>query len=258
MVNIDPNQLIGIMVSLLVLPPSWFMVRSYIQTGIKDFALFGVMFIDSFLLLVADPLAGITNLLFFYQLHHVAIDLVYFMMLVHALGLVRNNISKYFLGFGTIWFILLVIMTLQWTLFSQPDKVLWFGFSIPHSYSSYYPLGAGFLLGETIVYSTAFRIIGDLFRVFVVLTLIATYLKITIVEETESYKKAKRIWLCIWVLFLTHALLLFPWFALTEEINVFLLIAGGLLVYHTLRHPKAFLLTQQQVDRLEKSRPTLS
>lgn len=254
MIDLTLNQTIGLVVSLTALLPTWILTRKFLQTGVQDYLLFAFLALVSFLVMVSDPVAGITELLAVIQLHNIAIDVAYLLMFLHALKFRWNTPPKMLGLVGVGWFLLLSCLTLSWEPFTQPQSVEWFGLIIPHSFSGYYPIGAGIKFEETIIYSSAFRLIGDSYRLFVLGIVFAIYLVTPLIEDSDEYNKIKRVWLVIWLMFLVHAVLLFPWFAITELVNIFLLIAGALVTYITVKYPDAMLLTNEQILRMKKEK----
>jgi hypothetical protein len=128
-----------------------------------------------------------------------------------------------------------------------------FFFELPHSFSAYWPLGAGLELENgVIIYSTAFRYIGELYRIFSLGLLIFAYVTFHPYDKSEEVGRGKRLWLIVWFFLLLHAISLFPWLNITEIVSIFLLIDGAVLAYILLRMPEYLIISHSQYIRFHK------
>lgn len=252
MMLLTSDQLMGLFLAFIGMFPSIYLLKLYFKTKISDYLLFGLFFIDGIGVLILDPLAGYFNLLILYQLHHIAIDTAFLILFIHACRMIWKKIPKFVLGIGIGYYVVLFILTALWQLIPQPPAAVVLFITLPHSYSTYYPAGAGLRINEVIIYSTAFRYIGEFFRLFSLSFLFyAYYFKTkTIVHEGDKQtKNIRRIWLIIWFLFLIHTFSLFPWFPFPYE-GVYLVIAAILIFYITFFFPEGLLLSSVQLTRI--------
>ena len=246
------NQSLGIIVAIIALFPVPLLVNFYLKSKDLDFLLFAFVFIFGAIVLIADALVSITNLLIIIQIHHFSIDIMFFLLFLHAIRIRWTKAPKIIFYTGVIWFILLAILTLSWKLMVQPTHAKVLFWDLPHTFSSYFPKGAGLMLADgTVIYSTAFRYLGEFYRIYVVSILLFSYLKIEIIHQTNKIEKAKKLWIFIWICLLIHSIaLFFPTF--TELVSVFLLVGGIVAVYIVIRVPEALLLTHAQISRAVK------
>jgi hypothetical protein len=218
-----------------------------------DYLLFGLFFFTGFVILLFDPIASITNELIFYQIHHVAIDTAYLILILHALRTRWPNPPFLFFAIGILWYILLFTLTLLCQIMPQPEAAMVIFLELPHSFSTYWPLGAGLELENgIIIYSTAFRYIGELYRIFSLVLLIFAYLTFHPYDKSLEVGRGKRLWLIVWLFLLLHAISMFPWLNITEIVSLFLLIDGALLAYILIRMPEYLIISHSQFMRFHK------
>lgn len=255
---VTPNQLLGVLVAILLTPTVFLLIKSYLRTRITDYLIFASFLFFAGFALIADPLASSTNLLIFYQLHHISIDSAVFSISLHASRVIWSKIPKLFLILSSGYYLFLFVLTMSWHLMIQPDVGKFLFFDIKHSYSSYFPLGAGLTIGNVIIYSTAFRYFGEIYRTIIILFLVWAYIKIKPVETSPRIIWAKRLWIISWLFVLIHAFSLFPWTNITDVVSIFLIISGVLIVFITLTIPEALLISHIQVYRLLKVYDSIS
>ena len=230
MLEVSLNQLIGIIPGLIALIFSIMLFRYYLILRFVDYLLFGMFFFFGFIILIVDPIASVTNELVFYQIHHIAIDTAYLILILHALRTRWHILPLFFLAIGIIWYLLLFTLTLFWQIMPQPETAMVIFLDLPHSFSTYWPLGAGLELENgIIIYSTAFRYIGELYRFFSLGLLIFAYLTFKPSDKSKEVVRGKRLWLIVWFFLLLHAISLFHWLNITEIVSLFLLIDGAVL-----------------------------
>ncbi len=247
------NQLLGLFIAFLGIFPSILLFRLYIQTKISDYFLFALFFLIGDLILIFDPLAGVTNLLLFYQLHHLTITTAFFILFIHACRMSWKRIPKIIIGIGTGYYIILVLLILLWKVQTQPTYATVLFFYLPHDFSTYFPQGAGLVINGIYIYSTGFSYIEDFYRVFSLCFLFYAYYFKTrplLKERDNKIIKARYIWLLIWTLFLFHTISLFPWFLVSDYESLFLILAALLIFYITIFLPEGLLLSSAQLTRI--------
>ena len=252
MIELTPDQIMGLFLAIIGIFPSILLFRMYMETKITDYLLFGLFFLDGIAVLILDPIAGIMHQLIFYQAHHICIDIAFLILFIHACRMSWKKIPNVILALGIGYFLVLFIMTLMWQIFPQKpyDTVIFF--YLPHSYSSYYPNGAGLRINNVLIYSTAYRYIGEFYRFFSLGFLFYAYYFKTrpiVREEDQKIKKARKIWLLIWGLFLLHTISLFPWFTFSF-VGISLVIAAILFLYISFFLPEGLLISNAQLTRI--------
>ncbi|MHA2363781.1 MAG: PAS domain S-box protein [Candidatus Hodarchaeales archaeon] len=247
------NQWLGVFVALLGTITIPILIRQYFKTKIKDYLIFSTFFLSGIIILIADPIAGATDLLIFYQIHHIAIDIAFFLLLLHAIRLMDNRFNSIFWYLGIIWLSLLVFLTLLWSPMIQPETATVLFLDLPHGFSSYYPRGAGLVSADgSIIYSTGFRYIGELYRLYCLGFLLYAYITVKPVLPSERIRRARKLWIIVWIMILIHALSLFPWLNITEDVSIFLIIAGAFMLYLPIKYPEALLISHPQVLRIKE------
>ena len=245
------NELLGLILAFVGIFPSILLLKLYFQTKITDYLLFGLFFLDGIMVLVLDPIAGITNNLIFFQLHHLSIDFAFLLLFIHACRMTWKRIPRSVLFIGFSYYLILLFMTLLWQNFTQPEFANVIFINLPHSFSSYFPEGAGLKYNGIIIYSTAFRYIGEFFRIFSLIFLFNAYYfksRPYLIESDNKIVRARQIWLLIWSLFLLHtlSLIFFPY----SLVSIFLVIAAVLIFYITFFLPEGLLISSVQLTRI--------
>ena len=248
---LNTNQQLGVIVAFVALIPAILLFRQYFKTRLPDYLLFAIFFVDGSLTLILDPIAGVTNILIAYQLHHLTIDLAYLLLFIHGSRIIWKKVPRPLLVVTVVWYAALFIMTALWQPMTQPATATFFWIAnIPHTFSTYYPAGAGLTLNGVIIYSTAYRYWGELFRVYVIAILLYAYINVVPVNRTPRILRAKKIWISVWFVFLLDALTLFPiLYEFNQFISLILLIAGALMTYIAVFIPEAMVISKVQAQR---------
>lgn len=249
--GLTTNQILALLASFLTLVPSSVLIYYYIKTRILDFLLFALFIISGFLSLIADPLADITNHLFFYQLHFSSVDIALLILFFHGAMFRWNEPPKVLVAFVLAWFFLLTGLTLLWEVMLQPEVAKVLFWELPRGYSDYFPRGAGITLSDgTMIYSTAFHFIADFYRFFVLGFLIFVYTTTRVAHPTKNIILARRLWIAIWIMLFINTLSYLPWFLEFEVTNIFNIIGGLMASYITIFIPEGLLLSQSQILRV--------
>ena len=262
MADLIASQILGLIVGFLALIPAGLLLRQFLKTKIRDYALFFLFFLDAFLTLTLDVVAGYTKALLFIQLHHITIDLIYVILILHATRIIWKKTPIAISVITIVWFFALFIMTLLWQITPAVTSGNWLGIpNFPISFSDYAFLADGvtpnvaaaLVFNNMIIYGTQFRIFGDLFRIFAVGLLLYAYITAQPLNPTPKILRAKKIWIVVWIMLLLHAIVLFPPFgatALANLVGLILIIAGILITYIALFIPEAILISRVQVQRV--------
>lgn len=258
MVDLIASQILGLLVGFLALIPSAILLRQFLKTKIRDYFLFFLFFVDAFVTLTLDVIAGYTRELIFIQLHHITIDIIYVLLTIHATRIIWKKVPAIVLGITFVWFFSLMIMTLMWHITPSVTSGNWLGIAnFPISFSDYAfapsNVAAALTVGNIIIYGTQFRIFGDLFRIFGVGLVLYAYITAEPLSPTPKILKAKKLWITVWIMMLLHAIVLFPPFgatALANLVGLILIVAGILITYISLFIPEAILISRVQVQRV--------
>lgn len=261
MITLASAQILGLVVAFLSIIPAALLLRQFLKTKIRDYLIFCIFFLDGFVVLTLDVIAGVTKDLILIKAHHISIDLIYVILILHATRIIWKKTPVIIYAITFVWFFSLMGMTLLWTLTAPVKSGNWLGIaSFPISYSSYAfsdtgtGVAAALKVGSMIIYGTQFRIFGDAFRLWAVGLLLYAYITAQPLNPTPKILKAKKIWIIVWVMILVHAIVLFPPFGgyaiFATVVGLVLIIAGILITYIALFIPEAILISRVQVQRV--------
>ena len=122
---------------------------------------------------------------------------------------------------------------------------------MPHSYSAYFPKGAGLIYNENIIYSTGFRIIGDIFRVCAFIFNLYVYISVKPVVPKDKLNQAKKLWITATLSFLVYAIMILPWMHFIPVIPNLLNLIGLIIVtYITIKIPEGLIISHAQMLRV--------
>lgn len=247
------NQDIYFVVSIGIVYPGYKLFELYSKTKILDFFLFSIFFICGTFVGLTNVLEGITGALIFNQLFELFFDFWYIILLIHALRINEPKISKVILGLAVSYFIFLVILISLWQNFQQPATATVIFLTLSHNYSSFYPMGAGLKLSNNmIIYSSGFRMLGDILRIVISAYLVVTYWKIEPILKTKQIEKAKKLWLAIWIIFLAWNLSIMLPFGPNFPVGILFVISTILILYLTWMNPESMVLSHAQSIRAIK------
>ena len=115
------NQYLSFVAAFLALIPALVLLRYYRRTRVFEYLLFSTFLFTGCLILLADPIAELTNNLLFYQVHSSSIDFALFLLFLHGLRTHKLKHPLIVTTIGISWFLILTIMTAFWQLMQQPD-----------------------------------------------------------------------------------------------------------------------------------------
>ncbi|MCE7734053.1 MAG: hypothetical protein GPJ54_04185 [Candidatus Heimdallarchaeota archaeon] len=231
--------------------PSFFLIHQYRQTKIKDYLFFTSFFGFIFLSTLFEPILQISDNLIFYQLRLGIHNIAWIMLLYQTLRMSKlSTIRSWRWYIGLIWFVLLEFMIILWKPITQPDNISVLGISYHHSSSLVFPEGAGFELDGTLIFSSDYRILAEMFWIYVALIFLINHIKLNLVYPTPRTIRARKLWIISFSLFLVYylpAVLTLNNFRIPEILIVIsIFIIGGIAVYY----PEAILLSDNVIIRI--------
>lgn len=247
------NQDLYFIVSIAVLYPAYKLFELYSKTKILDFLLFSIFFICGTLAGFTNVLEGVTGSLIFNQLFEFFFDFWYIALLIHALRINKPRISKVILGLALGYFVFLVVLISLWQNFHQPATATVLFITLHHNYSSFYPLGAGLKLkNNIIIYSSGFRLLGDLLRIAISTYLVVIYTKIKPIVKTKQIIKAKQLWILAWIIFLIWNIIIMLPLSPNFPVGLLFVIITTLFLYIAWKYPESMVLSHAQSIRAIK------
>lgn len=246
------NQDLYIFATATAIFPCLVLFKVYSKTKILDFLIFSLFWGLGLFVGTTNILVTLTNKLIYYQLFEIFFDFWFILLLLHALRLNREHISLKILILALIYWLFLFILVINWKIFSQPHDATVIFIKLPHNYSSFFPSGAGFQINGIIVYSSGFRMLGDYFRIAIIIYLLISYYKLNPALNIKSTLKVKKLWIFTWLLFLVwNAINLLP-IPSSYPTGLFLFVIGILIMYLSLKYPESMVLSQAQSLRVLK------
>jgi hypothetical protein len=219
----------------------------------RDFLLFALFFIIGGIGLMVVTLSGVYETLFLEQLRTWTITTSTFLLFIHTSKIRWVKTPKIIWFTGIIWYSVIMVLTLFYEIFEQPDKarVLIFG-ELPHGFSGTFPFGAGVRInGDIIIYSTTYSHIWLGFLIFTLSLAIYSYIKTEAFNPTKRIILARRLWIVAWFSYLLYAVIALriveSMDVLGDMSNVFILISIIVIGYISFRLPEAMLITQAQI-----------
>lgn len=178
--------------------------------------------------------------------------LFYFFLYIHATQILWDKPPLYhqLVGFG--YPSLIIIIILLWDIQTQQSSTSVLFIDMSRSYSTFYPNGAGVTFRGTMIYSTSYRLLGDIYRLYVFLLLFYAYWNVEPVHGTKRVVLAKRLWITAIILHIIYLVVFLPGVSLnpiTGLINITSLI---LITFITVRMPETILLSRVQLLRAVK------
>ncbi|MHA2502900.1 MAG: hypothetical protein ACXAE3_08525 [Candidatus Kariarchaeaceae archaeon] len=235
---------------ILALIPAFFTTKNYLRTNIADFMLFSGVFICTALASFSNVVASETELLLFYKINSMVINVTFLILTLHAIRIRFDQPRKLMITLNLIYFSVLTIILFMWQLETQPDvgKVLFW--ELTYSSTNHHPKGAGFSLADgTIIYSTSHYLLGLVYWIYSSLILLYSYITTKPVFSSHRIRRGRQLWVLTWSILLMWAILLLPWAPKTDLINSLLLLSLLLIVFLSIKYPESLLISQTQVIR---------
>jgi len=252
---VDFLLVISILITILCLIPFYTVAKQYYITRLSEYLIFSAVFMTA---AISSTLASFTlsiNKLWVFQLTAILLNLLHYLILIHAIRSHDGILSKLFFGIGSLWFYTMLILILFWKILpNQPDNadVLIFR-NLVHSNVDYHPIGAGFVTSSgTYIYSTSHNLIEILFALFTMAVIFINYLQLIPATKNKNASRVKKLWLVVSILgFILHSSHL-PGFPNNPLINILGLLILILIAIVTLVVPEFLLITSFQLLRASK------
>ncbi|MCE7735543.1 MAG: hypothetical protein GPJ54_11740 [Candidatus Heimdallarchaeota archaeon] len=246
------TETINLIVAILSIIPSIILVRQYRRTQIFDYLIFSGAFITVSFTLVWTILATLTELLIFYQLHHITYFFTSYFFAWHALRLRWERPPRLIWYIVNIWIIIAIIIVLLFKIMIQPESAEVIFIQMHHGYSSYYPKGAGVTInGDVILYSTSHNIIRVFYSLFAFFIMLYAYLTVDLAHKTSAIVRGRKLWLIAIINSLLYFTAILPWVLIHIHFDVQIILSLGLILvaYVNLKIPEAMLMSHVQLTR---------
>jgi len=242
-------EILALAIAILAMAPFFILVRQHRRTGINEYLLLASFFFVGALDQVVFILTGVNEKLIYYQLLTFLFTLTFFLIFLHAIRIIWIEPPRLLLIVGYSWFLLILILTLFWSIEEQPDQTT-FGFlTINHFDSGYHPKGAGFTIGGNPIYSSSFPHLNILFSIFTSSTILYVHLKMTPFHPTPKILKIRKLWIIAWTLLLLFSIGQFVTNSVHLVPEIFLF-AGTILVFYIAAvMPEALVISHVQILR---------
>ena len=184
------------LIALLSLIPAIILLLNYLKTSLIDFLLFSMIFFSLTLLSLTTGVVTGTDNLILGQFAQWSLNLTIFSAFVHGLN-IRRSPTKIVKIIGFIWFAILQILIFFFKIIIEPPTAYMFckclRLEIPIiTDNPSYPIGAGIVLSDnSILYSSGYPLISTLFQLFVVITVLYSYIKLKPIIQTKRVKNIK-------------------------------------------------------------------
>jgi len=247
--NFGLNEILNLLTSIIALIPTTILLIQYKRSKIRDFLLFGIFFLVTSITLVCLALAIQYPHLILYQLNWGGFNSLHFILFLHCIGLLEDYPKKIWKYLGYAWYSVLALLVMNWKIMSQPSNQQIYGLRFPHSFSSYYPQGAGYEYHGFIIYSSSYHLIAALFHIYVYFIFILVYLRIEPLNPTKEILLAKKLWIWGAVIGMIAWIGILPGFLYSPLIKLLPLISAIIVAYIVIRIPEAMLISYTQVLR---------
>lgn len=243
---------LNLLISIIAMIPSIVLFKQFISTRIADYLIFGMVFLGASLIFILNFLTQSYSSLIIYQLHFFIGNAAVFFILWYIVRMrwYRKRTSPFWYV-GVIWFFFLEILILFWKSMTQPEEAKVIFLQMPSRYTSYHPKGAGIKIdGDTILFSTSFPLLSDLFQIFIAALFLYNTISLVPIHPTEKIEKAKRLWIIAASFYLINSIIHLPWFKISEFTNLLTLLVFVIIGYITIRIPEGVLISGIQIQRI--------
>ncbi|MHA2503665.1 MAG: hypothetical protein ACXAE3_12435 [Candidatus Kariarchaeaceae archaeon] len=255
---VHSSLLPSIVITAILLVPGSIELYYYFKTRLFDYLLLSGVYLSTIFLFVANIMIineSHGGYLFPLKSQFIATHVTYFLMLIHVNRIRNSTKSKVLLVIGSLWFVTLMFLTLSWELTIQPDSINLLGIKLGIGYEGVHPQGASYYLGSLLLYSSSFRLLGDLFGIFVFGYMFYTYYLITPLIQYYRIIQARRLWLVAISLFLGSLFLSLPGIYVTLGAllpTILLMFAFMILTYVAVFIPEALIMSEVLIFRMHR------
>lgn len=250
--GISLAEIFFLSVGIVSLFPTFVLLRQYRYSRIRDYLFFSSAFFLNSVMQFTFYLIENEVKLIYLQIAYGSQVLFYFLFYLHASQIEWIKPPKPISIVGWGWPILILFLIGFWTkqTFESTETVLFI--TMPKSFTNFYPDGAGVSFGGYFIHGTSYRLISDLYRIFVILLILRAYIRVIPVNETYRIKTAKRLWILASGLHLAYLLTILPGGIANQWPGIFNMISSLLILFITLFIPEATLISKIQLLRASK------
>lgn len=173
--NLEPIHFVLIFVGFFALIPFLRLVLLFKETKIREYLLFGFVFLLAAFFTISEVLAEASNELVFWQLSFTFRNLTYFLFFTHTVRMMWARPSELLVYIGVILYSLVQGMIFLW----EPLKSIYDDPSL---------IGAGLVIDNQRLYSTDYRLLGNIFQVYVASLFLYSYLSVKVIDRAPRLK----------------------------------------------------------------------
>ena len=250
------DLLLALITVLCVIPASILLIN-YLKTSLIDYLLFSMIFFSLTVTSISVNFGTGTNILFLSQLAQWSLNLTIFSAFIHGLNIKRQKATKILKIVGFSWFAILQILVFFFKSIVEPGTTYIFYKCLEITRITDFPsdhIGEGIMTSEGyMIYSSGFPLISTLFQLFVVITVLYSYIKLKPILQTKQVKNINLTMILVWILFLISIITDLPWInginpeMITSLGDFCLLSALFLIAFISIRFPELLLISHIQI-----------
>lgn len=231
------------------------------QTELIEYRLLKYVFLGLMLNIFSLILASIFRWIIFYQLAYLSILGWNFLIYYFTLTIRYEKPPKKVVIIGSIIPLLLGLLIFFWEPITDPDYYTFFGLIIEPSAWLKFPYRIGVRIGDNfILYSTAHRLIEQIYRIFVSAFIVVIFLVEEVDDKIKNIKlsRIKYMWIIVWSINLIYLILSLLSIYIVEEANITLFLrisvillfcSVALFAYISVKYPEGLLFSRSQLLR---------
>ncbi|MCE7734466.1 MAG: hypothetical protein GPJ54_06285 [Candidatus Heimdallarchaeota archaeon] len=239
-------------VGIVSLFPTFVLLRQYRYSRIRDYLFFSFAFFFNSVMQFTFYLIESDAKLIYLQIAYGSQVIFYFLFYLHGSQIEWIRPPKPITIIGWGWALSILILITFWSkLTFEPTETVFF-VSMPRSFTSFYPNGAGISIKGHFIHGTSYRVFSDLFRIFVMLLILRAYIRVVPVNETSRIKFAKQLWIIASSLHLIYLFSILPWGITNQWPGILNMISSLLILVIIVFIPEAALISKVQLLRANK------
>lgn len=238
---------LNLIVATTALIPSLILFIQYKQLKLGDLLLFSLIFLTASISMFSSFFALETDELVLYQIHNISWVLTYYLLLLHSFRIRWKDEPWQLRYINRIWVVFLILSILLWEKQIQPDRTNVLFFDMPHSHSSYFPMGAGLTISDVTIVSTGHAVLIYLYSLYSIIVFFYAYLTFKPFSKDRRILMIRRLWMVaisISAIFYTFGL---PWFPRFDLLSIFLILGLVVIAYISLFIPEGMLISHAQI-----------
>ncbi|MCH8907341.1 MAG: transcriptional regulator [Candidatus Heimdallarchaeota archaeon] len=248
-------------VLILAVPPTVLLFKSYRKTKFLDYLLFGLVFVSIIIAQLADLIRLIfEDLTFLIKIVDSAHLTIYLLLAWHALRTKWISPPKFISGVVILGYLSIEIVILSYKpeTLTNPSYVL---FAWMNSDRTFSPETYAVVTSTgTVIMGQSFRFIFFIYRLFVQLLFVYSYLTTKIGWDSKVIVVTKRWWISAVIILSINTMRLIGYslqfwetiFLISDISNV---VALGIIGYVSIRYPKGILVSHAQISHAVATKP---